>query len=125
MTLQAIQGDERFKAIKTLGEKKQILQEFKNDKRQQERDERRKKDAKTRDIFIQMLKECKEITPKMPWRKAIPYFEGDIRFDAIVEKEREGLYEDYLLELERTQREQAREARKKSYETFKRKIRTR
>jgi hypothetical protein len=68
MTMRAIINDERYRALKTLAEKKQVLQDYQAEKRKQERDEKKKKDNKTRDTFIQMLRECEHLQPGMPWK---------------------------------------------------------
>jgi pre-mRNA-processing factor 40 len=54
--------------------------------------------------------------------KALALFEDDPRFQAVdKDREREELFEDYLVDLERKEREKAREERKKNlseYRTF-------
>src|SRR5689334_22206292 len=104
MTMSNIIHDNRYKyvflklivlhfsrALKTLAEKKAILAEFQAEKRKQERAEKVKKEIKMREGFIQMLKEFKELTtmPRMSWRKALPYFEGDNRLQSVAERDRE------------------------------------
>jgi len=93
MTMRVIIHDDRYKALKTLGERKQALSEFQAEKRKQEREEKRKRDNKTRENMVQMFRECEHLTPRMPWRKAIAYFEGDLRLQALPEREREPLYD--------------------------------
>jgi len=69
-----------------------------------------------------MLKECKQLVPRMPWRKAIPYFEGDVRLEAIQERDREFLYDDFIYDLERQEQERVRQSRKDSMRKFRQKL---
>jgi len=48
-----------------------------------------------------MLGQIPEIVPTMPWRRALPHFEGDKRFQLVPEDEREKIYLDYLKDLEK------------------------
>jgi pre-mRNA-processing factor 40 len=69
-----------------------------------------------------MLKECTEISSGMSWRQAVPYFEGDLRCSSVPEKEREGLFEEYLSQLIQQQRETAREERREKFRAFRAKL---
>ena len=121
MTMRTIVNDERYKLIKTLAEKKQLLADFQNERKKLEREEKRKKENKIREAFVEMLKECKQINKnnKLPWRRAIGYFEGDIRYQNIPEREREEIYEEYLINMERQEKEAIRIARKENMRKFK------
>jgi len=122
MTMRVIANDERYKILKTLSEKKQILSEYQTERKQQEREEKRRKDNKAREAFTSMLRENTNINPKIPWRKAIVYFDGDNRYEAIPEREREELYEEFLIEKEKQEKEAIRQARKDNMKRFRQKL---
>ncbi|KAL2612236.1 hypothetical protein R1flu_023928 [Riccia fluitans] len=80
-----------------------------------ESEEKRLKQKKAREDFLSMLEESKDLTSSMRSSKALTLFENDPRFQAVdKDGEREELYEDYLVDLERKEREKAREERKKN-----------
>jgi pre-mRNA-processing factor 40 len=58
----------------------------------------------------------------MPWRKAVAFFEGDTRFEGIPEREREDLYEEYLVEKEKSEKEAVRQARRENMKKFRLKL---
>jgi len=65
-----------------------------------------------------MLDECEHLKPRMSWRKvfhlklakipnfqkAMPYFQGDNRFEAVPDREREEIFEEYIHQLEKKQK---------------------
>ncbi|OEL15899.1 Pre-mRNA-processing protein 40A [Dichanthelium oligosanthes] len=99
-TMRAIINDKRYGALKTLGEKKQAFNEYLNQRKKFEAEEKRVKQRKARDDFLTMLEECKDLTSSIRWRKAILMFEDDERFKAVERsREREDLFENYLVDL--------------------------
>jgi pre-mRNA-processing factor 40 len=120
--MRVIINDKRYGALKTLGERKQAFNEYLAQRKKQETEEKRLKQKKAREEFLVMLEESKELTSTMRWSKALALFEDDRRFQAVdKDREREELFEDYLVDLERKEREKAREERKKNlseYRTF-------
>jgi len=69
-----------------------------------------------------MLRENSNVTPKIPWRKAAVYFEGDNRFEAIPERDREELYEEFLIEKEKQEKESVRQLRRDNMKRFRQKL---
>ena len=66
-----------------------------------------------------MLEECKELTSTTRWSKVISLFENDPRFHAIERgREREELFENYLLDLQRKERDKAREQWKRNLSEY-------
>ncbi len=65
-----ISQDPRYKALKSMSEKKQAFSDYCQQKKKVEEDERRKKDREVKENFFLMLRDNKEINPKMSWRKA-------------------------------------------------------
>ncbi|KAM7470535.1 hypothetical protein LguiA_008718 [Lonicera macranthoides] len=113
--MRVIINDQRYGALRTLGERKQVFNEFLGQKRKQEAEERRIKQKKGREDFKKMLEESKELISSTRWSKAISVFEDDERFIAVERaKDREDLFEDYILELEKKERAKAAEENRRN-----------
>ncbi|CAN6181982.1 unnamed protein product [Urochloa humidicola] len=113
-TMRVIINDKRYGALKTLGERKQAFNEYLNQRKKLEAEEKRIKQRKACDDFIAMLEECKELTSSTRWSKAILMFEDDERFKAVERpREREDLFENYLLELHKKEKAKAVEEHKR------------
>lgn len=113
--MRVIINDRRYGALKTLGERKQAFNEFLGQKKKQEAEERRSKQKRAREYFKKMLEESNELTASTRWSKAIAIFEDDDRFKAVERsKEREDLFEDYLVELEKKERAKVLEEHKRN-----------
>ncbi|KAF2950542.1 pre-mRNA-processing protein 40A isoform X2 [Oryza sativa Japonica Group] len=112
--MRVIINDKRYGALKTLGERKQAFNEYLNQRKKLEAEERRIKQRKARDDFLAMLEESKELTSSTRWSKAITMFEDDERFSAVERpREREDLFESYLMELQKKERARAAEEHKR------------
>ncbi|EFJ38578.1 hypothetical protein SELMODRAFT_402621 [Selaginella moellendorffii] len=117
--MRVIINDKRYGALKSLGERKQAFNEYLAQRKKLDLEEKRLKQKKAREDFIKMLEESKELTSAMRWSKVVSLFESDPRFHAVdKEREREDLFDDYLLDLERKERDKAREEKKKSRADF-------
>lgn len=44
----------------------------------------------------------------------MPYFEGDLRIESVPERERDALFDEFMFEMEKQQREAARQARREN-----------
>lgn len=100
--MRVIINDKRYGALKSLGERKQAFNEYLSHRKKQESEEKRAKQKLTREKFLAMLEESKDLTSHMRWSKALLMFEDDPRFLAVEkDREREELFEDYIVELER------------------------
>ncbi|KAK3160963.1 hypothetical protein QOZ80_1BG0069460 [Eleusine coracana subsp. coracana] len=112
--MRVIINDKRYGALKTLGERKQAFNEYLNQRKKVEAEEKRFKQRKARDDFLTMLEECKELTSSTRWSKAILMFEEDERFKAVERpREREDLFENYIVELHKKEKAKAAEEQKK------------
>ncbi|KAL6626892.1 hypothetical protein ACP70R_030618 [Stipagrostis hirtigluma subsp. patula] len=112
--MRVIINDKRYGALKTLGERKQAFNEYLNQRKKFEAEEKRLKQRKARDDFLTMLEECKELTSTTRWSKAILMFEDDERFKAVERpREREDLFENYLVELHKKEKAKAAEEHKR------------
>lgn len=113
-TMRVIINDKRYGALKTLGERKQAFNEYLNQRKKFEAEEKRIKQRKARDDFLAMLEESKELTSSTRWSKAILMFEDDERFKAVERpREREDLFENYLVELHKKEKAKAAEEHKR------------
>lgn len=65
-----ISSDPRYKALKSMGEKKQAFAEYCQQRKKQDEEDRRRKDRQVKEDFFIMLRDNKEINPRMTWRKA-------------------------------------------------------
>ncbi|GAB2293747.1 hypothetical protein Dimus_038273 [Dionaea muscipula] len=117
--MRVIINDERYSALKTLGERKQAFNEYLGQRRKQETEERRIRQKKAKEEFIIMLEESTELTSSMRWSKAIPLFEDDDRFKAVERpRDREELFENYLVELQKKEKVKAQEEYRKNREDY-------
>ncbi|MED6197708.1 hypothetical protein PIB30_059195 [Stylosanthes scabra] len=113
--MREIVNDKRYNALKTLGERKQAFNEYLGQRKKLEAEERRMKQKKAREEFTKMLEECKELTSSTRWSKAISMFENDERFNAVDKmRDREDLFESYMVELERKEKESAAEEHRRN-----------
>ncbi|KAI7744430.1 hypothetical protein M8C21_017310 [Ambrosia artemisiifolia] len=118
-TMRVIINDRRYGALRSLSERKQAFTEFVGQKKKQEAEQRRAKQIKAREEFKKMLEESKEITVSTKWSKASAIFEDDDRFKAVERfKDREDLYDDYIMELEKKERSKALEEHKKNRKEY-------
>ncbi|KAM0951753.1 putative WW domain, FF domain, WW domain superfamily, FF domain superfamily protein [Dioscorea sansibarensis] len=119
-TMRVILNDKRYIALKTPGERKQAFNEYLGQRRKQELEEKRIKQKKAREEFTKMLEECEELTSSTRWSKAVSMFEDDERFSAVERtRDREDLFEAYLLELQKKERAKAAEEHKKNILEYK------
>jgi len=117
--MKLIISDERYKAFKSVGERKAAFQEWGDKKRKQMKEEALMDRRRARENFMAMLEERDEITVTTSYRKALPYIERDSRFSAIEsERDRENLFEDYMVDLDRKRKEEKKAKRKEHMEAF-------
>ncbi|KAK2977685.1 hypothetical protein RJ640_006025, partial [Escallonia rubra] len=108
--MRVIINDRRYGALKTLGERKQAFNEYLMQRKKLEAEERRMRQRKAREEFIKMLEESKDLTSSTRWSKAVTMFEDDDRFKAVDRPaDREDLYKNYLVDLEKKEKTKAQE----------------
>ncbi|EXC51391.1 Pre-mRNA-processing factor 40-A-like protein [Morus notabilis] len=113
--MREIINDKRYGALKTLGERKQAFNEYLGQRKKLEAEERRMRQKKAREEFTIMLEESKELTSSTRWSKAVSMFENDERFKAVERaRDREDLFESYIVELERKEKEKAAEEHRRN-----------
>jgi len=118
--IKELQGDVRFKALKSVGEKKNVFQNFiaKKQKGFVETERVRKKQAKI--DFQNMLEEADPaISHNSRFRDVQEQLGKDERFSKVdSDRERADLFEDFVMELEKKNKEKLREARVENVAAF-------
>ncbi|XP_057986899.1 pre-mRNA-processing protein 40A isoform X3 [Hevea brasiliensis] len=119
-TMREIINDKRYGALKTPGERKQAFNEYLGQRKKIEAEERRMRQKRARVEFTKMLEESKELTSSMKWSKAVSLFENDERFKAVEKtRDREDLFDNYIVELGRKEREKAAEDHRRNVAEYK------
>lgn len=109
--MNATKNDSRWKLLK-MSEKKQVFQEYANDLRRDEREQKRRKEEQIKEDFVQLCFD-KNISMKSTFKEAAPLLQDDSRYKAVVsDREKEEFFEHYLVERDRRQREEARAIRR-------------
>ncbi|KAM6543363.1 hypothetical protein CsatB_007810 [Cannabis sativa] len=120
-TMREIVNDKRYGALRTLGERKQAFNEYLGQRKKLEAEEKRTRQKKAREEFTKMLEESKELTSSTRWSKAVTMFENDERFKAVDRaRDKEDLFESYIVELERKEKEQAAEEHRQNVAEYRR-----
>lgn len=97
--------DIRWQAVIKIGEKKQALAEYKTKKEKQDKELLKTKARKSRDQFLTMLAENTDIDARTRWRDVMHILKDDFRFKNVEVSEREDLFNDFALELEKKEKE--------------------
>ena len=105
--------DPRWTALKTTGQKKQNLSEYQTKRMKEEKEERRSRQRKAKENFLILLAEDTTITSRTRWREAQQRLSSNDRYMAIDDdREREDLFNEFIVELARKDEDERREARK-------------
>ncbi|GER31113.1 pre-mRNA-processing protein 40A [Striga asiatica] len=117
--MRVIINDKRYGALKTLGERKQAFNEYLMQRKKVEAEERRQRQRKAKEDFMQMLEESEELTSSTRWSKAITMFEDDKRFKAVeLETDREDLFRNHLVDLHKKEKAKAQEEYRRNRQEF-------
>ncbi|KAL3634100.1 hypothetical protein CASFOL_021154 [Castilleja foliolosa] len=117
--MRVIINDKRYGALKTLGERKQAFNEYLVQRKKVEAEERRLRQRKSKEEFMTMLEEAKEVTSSTRWSKAVILFEDDKRFKAVeLEADREYLFRNYLVDLHKKEKAKAQEEHRRTRQEF-------
>ena len=107
-----MKNDDRFNIIKTIGQKKQIyLEHIQNLKKKDREDGKHRKQA-ARENFLKMLESSGILKAESKYYKTAHFFHGDPRWRILEEREREELFQDFLDDLERKEKDKAKQLRK-------------
>ncbi|KAL1194306.1 Pre-mRNA-processing protein 40A [Cardamine amara subsp. amara] len=124
-TMKEIVHDKRYGALRTLGERKQAFNEYLGQRKKVEAEERRMRQKKAKEEFVKMLEGCEELSSSMKWSKAMSLFENDERFKAVERaRDREDLFDNYIVELERKEREKAVEEHRQNMAEYRKFLET-
>ncbi|CAA0809070.1 Pre-mRNA-processing protein 40A [Striga hermonthica] len=117
--MRVIINDKRYGALKTLGERKQAFNEYLMQRKKVEAEERRLRQRKAKEDFMQMLEESEELTSSTRWSKAITMFEDDRRFKAVeLETDREDLFRNHIVDLHKKEKAKAQEEYRRNRQEF-------
>ncbi|KAL3926167.1 MAG: hypothetical protein SGPRY_003424 [Prymnesium sp.] len=119
-----------YRVLATLAERKSAFLKWAEELREQEEERERKKLRQLKINFVSMLKECKELTSRTRYSKpllfmwlfgkVIELFQSDPRWSSLEDElEREELFEEYSLSLERKEATDRRALRKERMGAFK------
>lgn len=112
-TLRAIVTDSQYRAIKDPRERKIAFEKYCNDVIAQDKEKAKDRLAKLRADFATMLRSHPEIKYYTRWKTARPMIEGETIFRSTNDEgERRQLFEDYIVDLRKTHREQQASLRK-------------
>jgi len=105
--------DQRWNALTTIGQRKQVFAEYQTRRMKDEKEEKRLRQRKARDGFFKMLAEDTSIDVKTRWREAQGSLSTDERYTNVEDdREREDLFNEFVTELARKHDEQKRSFRK-------------
>lgn len=107
-----MKDDERYNAIKAVGQKKQIFSDYIQQLKRKDREESRVKKQNAKENFMRMLDSSGILKPESKYYRTSHFFQGDPRWRILDEKEREELFQDYLDELEKRDIEKAKNQRR-------------
>lgn len=114
-----LRNEKRYKLITKISEKKKLFNEYIAMNKRAERNLARSKLEKARNEFIEMLKDFENLTSDSKWSYCVQYFYMDPRYQAVEEKDRENLFQDYLDELWEKEKRKARDEREEMIERMK------
>jgi pre-mRNA-processing factor 40 len=104
-----------YRVLTTLGERKAAFTEWSRAKQAAAEEARQKEQRQRKVDFVNMLKECAELTSRTRFSKVLSLFASDSRWLALddgLELEREELFEEYTLSLDRKEEAERRSMRK-------------
>ena len=108
-----------YRVIKTLSERKSTFEGWRDTRREVVEEAKRKEQRQRKIDFVTMLKGCAELTSRTRFRAVVGLFEQDPRWAALDDElEREELFEEYALSLERKEQQERRNKRKERLAAF-------
>ncbi|PSC74832.1 pre-mRNA-processing 40A [Micractinium conductrix] len=122
-TMRLIVGDRRYGALKTLGEKKAAFNEWVQQRKREEAEEARQRRMQAKEGFYALLDDCDDLkgsSGRPKFSRARDLLELDPRWQAVdSSKEREELFEDWVDEKERADKEARKAELKRKRGAFK------
>ena len=115
----ALKDDPRYRVIPRVSEKKKLFSEYVMLTKRAERNMVRNKIEQARNEFKAMLMDFENLTSDSKWSYCVQFFYMDQRYQAVEEKERETLFQDYLDELYEKERKEEKKKREGLIERMK------
>jgi pre-mRNA-processing factor 40 len=117
--LKLISGDPRFFALKQLNEKKQAFNAYKVQKQKEDKEEERRRMKQAKVDLDQFLQNCEHMNSTIKYSKAEKLFSNLSVWLSVPEKDRRELYDDVVFELEKREKEQTKNLRKRNTKALK------
>lgn len=118
-TMRSIITQPVYRALKTLAERKSAFNTYMEQETRREKEEQIETEKKVRDDFISLISNTSAIRITTRYRKAAALLEKEPAWGAITsERYRQALYDDYIHELSRKEKDELRELRKQSMDRF-------
>lgn len=109
--LPLIANDKRYRAVKTLAQRKSLFAQWSEEKREEERVEKVQELENTKSNFVKLLERDRKISSSTKFEDLVVFYRGDSAFNEMVEtigtfwcQELLGKYIDRLLTMEQTKR---------------------
>jgi pre-mRNA-processing factor 40 len=117
--LKLIASDTRYQSLKHLAEKKQAFNAYKIQRLKEEKEEERKKFKMYKEELENFLQTCEYMNSSIKYTKAEKMFSHLSVWLNVPEKDRKNLYEDCLFFLEKKEKEDAKNLRKRNIKVLK------
>ncbi|KAK9903919.1 hypothetical protein WJX75_000518 [Coccomyxa subellipsoidea] len=117
-TMRLIISDNRYSALKSLGEKKACFNEYVQQRKNEEVMEKRQRLKRAREDFTAMLEGTHDLRASTRYSAAAALLEDDPRWKAVQREERELLYADFIKEKDKREREAKKAERRRRTAAF-------
>ncbi|CAF1213117.1 unnamed protein product [Adineta steineri] len=117
--LKLFSGDVRYAAIKHINEKKQTFNAYKVARIKEEKDAERLKLKQIKDDFELYLQNCEHMNSTIKYKKAEQLFGHLLVWTAVPERDRRELYEDVVNYLEKKEKDDAKNLKKRNVKALK------
>uniref|UniRef100_A0A7S3AQX9 FF domain-containing protein n=1 Tax=Haptolina ericina TaxID=156174 RepID=A0A7S3AQX9_9EUKA len=109
-----------YRILASIGERKSTFHKWKEGLLEERAEAERKRQRQVKIEFVNLLKECAELTSRTRYSKVVELFAKDSRWQALDDDlEREELFEEYSLSLERKEAADRKKIRKERMADFK------
>ena len=117
--LKLISNDSRYVNLKHLSEKKQVFNAYKLQKQKEDKEEERRRLKQSKEDLEKYLLSCEHMSSTIKYNRAEKLFAHLSVWISVPEKDRKDLYEDILVELEKKEKEDAKNLKKRNIKALK------
>ena len=117
--LKLIGNDPRYGTLKHLNEKKQAFNAYKVQKQKEEKEEERRKLKQNKEEFEKFLLNCEHMSSSIKYAKAEKMFAHLAVWSNVPERDRRDIYDDIVIILEKREKEEAKNMRKRNIKVLK------